>query len=104
MIVAAAVRFPARDKYKPEVKDFICFVPAPGRHHNVLHSLHQQFGAGAARSGTSYGGEVQGFLTDKGAFLGRREALIHARECGQQLLRKHDEGYQGDELFSEDLW
>ena len=105
MIIAAAIRLPAKqDTTKPTMKDLILFVPAPGRHHNVLHSLHAQFLEGAERRGASYQGEVQGFLTDKGEFLDRRAALIHARECGQPLLRKHGEGYQGDELFSEDLW
>jgi hypothetical protein len=65
MIVAAAVRLPVMpDAYKPTMADLILFVPAPGRHHNVLHSLHYQFGAGAARSGTSYGGEVRGLFSE----------------------------------------
>jgi hypothetical protein len=103
MIVAAAVRLPARpDPYKPEVQDLILFVPAPGRHHNVLHSLHHNFKAPCGRAPESYAGEVQGFLTDKGEFLDRRAAYIHAQEH-KQILRQPG-GYQGDELFSEDLW
>jgi hypothetical protein len=105
MIVAAAIRFPAKpDPYKPEIKDLIMFVPRPGRHHNVAHSLHYSFEEPHERTHRSYSGEVQGFLTDTGEFLGRREALIHARECGQPMLRQMGVGYQGDELFSEDLW
>ena len=105
MIVAVAIRLPAKkDTTKPTLKDLILFVPAPGRHHNVLNSMIAQFREGAQRRGASYMGEVQGFLTDKGEFLDRRAALLHVKECGQPMLRQMGVGYQGDELFSEDLW
>ena len=50
---------------------------------------------------------TQGFITDKGEFLNRVEAFIHARKCRQitfatlqsRTLRDGDA-----ELFSEDLW
>jgi hypothetical protein len=99
MIVAAAIQFPGKDC------DLICFVPAPGRHHNVLHSLWHQFKEGKKdRTPQSYADEIQGFITDKGKFLDRLSAMRHAVECGQPMLRKPGIGYQGDELFSEDLW
>jgi hypothetical protein len=106
MIVAAAIRFPAKpDPTKPTMADLILHVPAPGRHHNVLHSLFHQFADGKTdRKHESYAGEVQGFLTNRGEFLNRREAFAHVKACGQTMLRKMGEGYQGDELFSEDLW
>lgn len=105
MIIAAAIRFPAHDPHNSNVKELICFIPKPARHHNILHSMWQQFADGKKdRTHASYAGEVQGFLTDTGAFLDRRASLLHARECGQVLLRKSGVGYQGDELFSEDLW
>jgi len=104
VIVAAAIQLPYQDPYRPEVKDLILFVPRPGRHHNALHGLFAQHKPGAQRTDHSYNAEVQGFITETGEFLDRRAALIHARACGQPLLRKHGEGYQGDELFSEDLW
>lgn len=101
MIVAAAIRFPAR----PPAADLICHVPAPGRHHNVLHSLWHQFSDGKGeRTHESYAGEVQGFVTDSGEFLDRRAAFQHVKECGQPMIRKMGAGYQGDELYSEDLW
>jgi hypothetical protein len=105
VIIAAAVKLPG----KPPASELILHVPAPGRHHNVLHSLWHQFigeakDATVQRTHASYSGEIQGFLTDKGEFLDRRAALIHARECGQALKRQPGVGYQGDELFSEDLW
>lgn len=99
MIVAAAIKLPGRDGHA-----LICHVPRPGRHHNVLHSLRMQFKSGCERTFASYEAEVQGFLTDTGQFLNRRAALIHVHKCGQPMLRKPGVGYQGDELFSEDLW
>lgn len=41
----------------------------------------------------------QGFVTDKGVFLTRQEALVYAREH-QNIEPK----YSPNELFSEDLW
>lgn len=99
MIVAAAIKFPGREGHA-----LVCHVPRPGRHHNVLHSLRMQYKAPSARTHKSYEGEVQGFLTDAGEFLDRRAAMLHVKECGQTMLRTPGIGYQGDELFSEDLW
>lgn len=98
MIVAAAIKFPGREGHA-----LICFVPRPGRHHNILHSLRMQFNEKSERTASSYAGEVQGFITSEGEFLGRREALIYARDRGQMKPRKPGD-YNGDELFSEDLW
>lgn len=97
MIVAAAIRF----------GDLVCHVPKPGRHHNVLRALRKYFGS---RTDASYEREVQGFITDRGEFLGRREAYAHAIECGQGTPRRASMialgsiTYDGQELFSEDLW
>jgi hypothetical protein len=89
MIVSVAIKF----------GPVIAFVPAPGRHHNILHGLHENHGK---RTG-GYDVEKQGFLTDKGEFLSRREAYDHARSCGQ-FLKRPEGGYSGTELYSEDLW
>jgi hypothetical protein len=101
MIVAAAIKFAGREGH-----ELICFVPRPGRHHDVLHSMWHQFADGKSdRTHESYAKEVQGFLTDDGRFLNRREAFIHVKECGQRMIRSTDpKHYQGDELYSEDLW
>ena len=49
---------------------------------------------------------VEGFINHKGEFLDRKEALDHARECGQ--LSETHRYYQADhyinELYSEDLY
>ena len=55
---------------------------------------------------TKYKVIEQGFINHKGDFLDRREAWIHARECGQ--LSQSTEWYKEDgrdcELYSEDLY
>ena len=49
----------------------------------------------------------QGFINHKGEFLNRKDALAHARDCGQ--LNSHNQWYRKDnkvpdELYSEDLY
>ena len=108
MIIAAAIRFPLFDPHRPQVKDWIVHTSPPGRHHNCFQGLYQQFSdrgqADRERSDASYRGEVQGFLTDTGQFLNRTDAMQHVIACGQPMLRKTLIGYQGPELYSEDLW
>lgn len=91
MIVAAAIK----------MGDLICTLPKPARHHNILSAIDKQFKKG--RSVTSVLAEEEGFLTDQGQFLGRQAAYHHARKFGPSIIRKPD-GYQGDSLFSEDVW
>ena len=43
----------------------------------------------------------QGFLTDAGDFLGRKEALEHVFECGQPY---YPEGFEWDQLYSEHIF
>ena len=68
-------------------------LPAPNRHHNVIQMI-----------GGVYGNDVQGFLDDSGEFLTRKEAYVLAVQNGQINRLKGDQYYQGDELYSEDLW
>jgi hypothetical protein len=105
-IVAAAIRLPAAmNASNPHrVPHLFMYMPPPARHHNILHSLVGQIADEyIERTNESYVQQVEGFLTDKGEFLDRRQAFLHARKCGQRITRPAD-GYQGDELFSEDLW
>lgn len=77
-------------------KRLIFSLPAPHRHHDVVHLM--------ARLGIQQDHTVeQGFLTDTGRFLRRKPAFILAEQAGQ-LIRPKEGGYQGPELFSEDLW
>lgn len=69
---------------------------APKRHHDCIHEIFQ-------RTGQSVPGDwIQGFYTDKGAMLDRKEALRYVYRIGQ-LNPKDKLGCEGL-LFSEDLW
>ena len=80
--------------------ELVCHLPPPNRHHNVLHTVSRLF---KGRTDLGYLNECQGFLTDKGEFLNRQDAYKHAMAHGQVTCRRPG-GYDGDELFSEDLW
>lgn len=71
-------------------------LPAPNRHHNVIRHIREVTGDGIK------GSDVQGFITDEGEFLNRKAAMALASVNGQ--LNRRADGYQGPELFSEDLW
>jgi hypothetical protein len=67
--------------------------PKPCRHHDVIRLI-----------GGIYGPHVEGFVDASGKFLKRKEAYIRATQTGQINRRKGEQFYQGDELYSEDLW
>lgn len=62
----------------------------PGRHDTVIHAIHEQRGG-------SLGVSTQGFITEKGFFVDRREAAQIAFELGQ--IKKPT-----STLFSEDIF
>lgn len=86
-IVAVAVRYNGKT----------WSLPAPNRHHHVLRMIFAETGDGIR------GPDLQGFLMDNGRFLNRKQAYLLAYRNGQLKPRRPD-GYQGLELFSEDLW
>lgn len=69
-------------------------LPRPNRHHNVIRSI----------PGGIAWPDTQGFLTDKGVFLDRYDAYNYAQLHGQLKRNPDPKAYQGNELFSEDLW
>ena len=71
-------------------------LPAPNRHHNVIRMIAKETGDGIR------GPDTQGFLDETGRFLGRVGAFQLASDNGQ--LQRKPGGYEGRELFSEDLW
>lgn len=71
-------------------------LPAPNRHHNVIRHIAEQTGDGIR------GPDVQGFLDGNGRFLRRAQAYTLARRSGQ--FQRTPGGYQGTDLYSEDLW
>jgi len=68
-------------------------LPRPARHHDIIRAM--------ADNGhkTPITGE-QGFVTTRGRFVGRKEALEIATKAGQ-IIKKHG---NPTILFSEDLW
>jgi hypothetical protein len=73
-------------------------LPSPNRHHHVLYS-------GLMDKRIPEEADIQGFLDDTGKFLTRKEAYVVAKENGQLDRSKHPPGhYDGDDLFSEDVW
>ena len=96
MILFAAIKY----------GEMICYVPRPGRHHNIKHTISTMLKD--SRKGLSdwaYENEIEGFVTNEGQFLDRRQAFIHATACHQITCRRTGPGdYNGDDLFSEDLW
>ncbi len=73
-------------------------VPKPGRHNHVLDKMRM---LGLEKRVHPALPDVQGFLTDTGMFLDRKQALLHciiARDIAESWGETHTE------LFSEDLW
>lgn len=73
-------------------------LPKPNRHHNVIRHIKEVTGSGIS------GPDVQGFITDDGIFLNRREAMALVKTNGQLNRRPGTQFYQGPDLYSEDLW
>lgn len=95
MIVSAAIK----------INGAVISMPRPARHADILRQikgLHDPYD----RPGWSYEVEIQGFITDQGEFLNRRQAYDHAIRCeqGTPNRRTSPGNYQGEELYSEDLW
>lgn len=68
-------------------------VERPGRHHHVLHLMHDH--------GLVEKGKIdQGFMTSHGRYVSRSEAVIIAGSAGQI----HYKTQPVNQLFSEDLW
>lgn len=69
-------------------------LPPPNRHDNVIHWVFEMLGDAWTEP------EVQGFLTNEGNFVGRKEAFIIATAAGQLIAPLN----RGEELFSEEMW
>lgn len=79
------------------IGDTVLTMPRPARHHVLLNEAFDRFGA------ERIGPADQGFLLSDGSYAGRKRAFLVAWEAGQVFPRK-PEGYNGPDLFSEDLW
>jgi hypothetical protein len=86
-IVSVAIRM-----YTAAGETLLVTIPAPARHHTVLHPLY-------TINKVIVRPEDQGFLTSTGRFVGRIEAAEIA--LATQQIRKL---MSGPELYSEDVW
>lgn len=105
-IVAVAIRIPMQRFYLgiqgegpmlPYPEFLTVSAPPPFRHHHLMHPLYDLTDK-KARTGP----DNQGFLTNRGRFVGREEALQIALASGQPLI-DHPSRH-ATQLFSEDLW
>ncbi len=79
-----------------DIYDRVWHLPSPFRHHHVLHLMNR----GSYKNIDA----EQGFLDNSGKFVDREEAFKLACLNGQLKRRQGTGCYNGDELFSEDLW
>lgn len=77
----------------------VWFVPAPGRHHNVIWLMRQ-----VGRNAESIASSEEGFVTDQNQFVSRAEALAIAKASGQLLEEHRALADQLGELYSEFVW
>lgn len=95
MIVAAAI----------EYQGLIFTKPKPSRHHHIIHQLDDY-----VDDYFKWGEVEQGFIDHAGVFYIREAAYKHCQLVGQPLVRRlalleaGENVYNGEELFSEDLW
>lgn len=89
-IKAAAIRTPDME---------VWFVPAPGRHHNVIWLMRE-----VGRSVETIAASEEGFVTDANEFVSRADALNIAIASGQLLDEHRDLALQLGELYSEFVW
>lgn len=108
MIVAAAVR----------IDHCVMSMERPARHHDILRQIYDLYdgtecvdtGQIGERPYWTYEKETQGFIDDKGKFYNRADAFKHCIEVGQPLTRRqlilkdNKNSYNGEDLYSEDLW
>lgn len=69
-------------------------LPAPNRHHHVVHLLFEKF------NHQDTGLDEQGFLLSNGSFCRRKPAKLVAEKAGQLLPT----AMKLSELYSEDVW
>ena len=98
MIVCAAIKLITNCEYTNESKQLIICGHRHGDCFKIIGNLTDTWKK-------SYS-VTQGFINHKGEFLDRKEALKHARECGQlsETHRYYQEDHNIDELYSEDLY
>lgn len=80
-----------------QIGDLVVSMPRPARHATIMYDLERRGLDGNIPA------QDQGFLLSDGTFAGRRRAYDVAWAAGQITCRREG-GYDGPELYSEDVW
>lgn len=97
-IVAAALRIELAPIPHIENEAMVFSKPKPARHHHLIHQV-------AGLIGRPVSPDEQGFLTNEGRYVSRRQAYHIARLSGQIPFEERIIPTPGTEkIFSEDLW
>lgn len=75
-------------------KGILYELPFPKRHHHCIHKAWKETDRIMVVT------ESQGFITNRGRYVGREEGLAIAKNA-RQLLKRH---FHETELFSESVW
>ncbi len=92
--IITGVAIKCKDYYS---NNYVLSLPRPNRHHDLYTYYNGKWKISEDRY-------EEGFVDDKRHFLSRTEAFVLAKSNGQLNRREGSQYYQGDELFSEDLW
>lgn len=80
-------------------------LPRPNRHHHCFAYCKNILKVHATENGIGLRADDQGFVTDRGVYLDRAQAMRHVRRCGQKLVVQPDGSINKSKyLFSEDIW
>ena len=96
MIICAAIKLKCIHSEQEDDELIVCGL----RHGNCLEVINE------FKTKVGFSHQTQGFIDDKGNFLNRYEAYLHACQCGQlsKTTRLYKEEKGETELYSEDLY
>jgi len=99
MIICAAIKYEIRIDKQTKREVILC-----GRRHGEIMAQLIAFGLTPADKGVRYFELCQGFISHRGEFLDRKQAYVHAVDCGQVGKQYVLDYGEQETLFSEDLW
>lgn len=81
-------------------------LPKPNRHGHCFVFCAEVLGIKPVKHLIGNKSGAQGFITDKGVYLNREQAMRHVKRCKQKLIPDRQDGQvnKSKYLFSEDLW
>jgi len=79
-------------------EDIVYSLPPPARHHDVMRMAQEKLGIDSMYIGP----DGFGFVLSDGRYVRRAPAMLIAVKAGQ--FNRRPGGYQGPDLYSEDVW